>query len=214
MCFSAPVSLAAFITGMTFSYLLYLDNDVSYKIIGLFFAYVVIMQLIEFLLWTHQYCDLYNKSVSFVGMILNYTQPIVLGLLLLYFYKNMPKLNNKIIKVILAIYTISVVLYISQFMYEKHTCTVKKDNPYLLWNWLQMPYNDIINGLHILTMILLISIGLPNKMAAMIFILLGSITLLTSLKYYARPFVGAIWCVFTAFIPMIIYFYKQIVNKL
>jgi hypothetical protein len=210
MCFSAPVSLAAFITGMTFSYLLYLDNDVSYKIIGIFFGFVVIMQLIEFLLWTHQICDLYNKTVSVIGMILNYTQPIVLGILLLYFYKNMPKLNNKTIKIILIVYTISFVLYISQFIYEKHKCTVKKDNPYLLWNWLQMPYNDIINTLHILTMILLIAIGLPNKITALVVILLGTITLLTSIKYYSRPFVGAIWCVFTAFIPMIIYLYKQI----
>jgi hypothetical protein len=210
MCFSAPVSIAAFITGMTFSYLLYLDNDVSYKIIGLFFGFVVIMQLIEFLLWTHQYCDLYNKSVSVVGMILNYTQPIVLGLLLLYFYKNMPTLNNKIIKVLLIIYTTTTILYISQFIYEKHKCTLKKDNPYLLWNWMNMNYSNIINVLHILTMILLIIFGLPNKMTGLVVILLGSITLLTSIKYYPRPFIGAIWCVFTAFIPMIIYLYKQI----
>lgn len=208
MCFSAPVSLAAFITGMTFSYLLYLEKEVSYKIIGLFFGFVVVMQLIEFLLWTHQKCDLYNKSVSFIGMILNYSQPIILGILLLYFYKNMPEINNKIVKLILIIYTVASILYMVQFIYEKNKCTIKKDSPYLLWTWGQMNYQYIINVLHIITMILLIAFGLPDKIAALVVILLGSISLLISNIYYPRPFIGAIWCVFTAFIPMIIYLFS------
>jgi hypothetical protein len=208
--FFCPVSLATFITGMTFSYLLYLEKDVSYKIIGIFLGFVVIMQLIEFLLWTHQVCDIYNKTISFIGMILNYCQPIVLGILLLYFYKNMPKDNNKLIKIILIIYTISAVLYMLQFIYEKNKCSFKKDHPYLLWNWAQLKNNEIIDVLHVFTMILLIAIGLPNKMTALVVILLGSTALITSYINYPRPFVGAIWCLFTAFIPMIIYFYKQL----
>jgi hypothetical protein len=214
MCYSAPVSLAAFTVGAFFSYLLYLENEISYKIIGLFLGFVTIMQLIEFLLWTHQYCDLYNKSVSFLGMIFNYLQPLVLGFLLLYFYKNMPKLNKQIIIGILITYTILAILYMIQFLFIENKCSYKKDNPYLLWNWGQMKNSEWINRIYLIAVISMVYIGIPDKLFAMTFIIIGNLALLFSYLFYPRPFIGAIWCLFVAFIPVILYLYIKLIKKI
>jgi hypothetical protein len=133
MCYSAPVSLGTYLLGSVFSYLLYLEKDPLSKVIGGFMGYVVLMQLIEFLLWSHQVCDIVNKSISFAGLILNYTQPIILGILLLKFYNQTP-LNRKLIIGIMITYIILASFYIIQFM-NQDKCSLKKDNPYLLWNW-------------------------------------------------------------------------------
>ena len=94
MCFNKELSLVSFSTGTIFSILLYQLNNITYKILGLFLGYVSLMQLIEFLLWSHQICDNYNKMISILGMILNYGQPIILAILLLTFY-NQSKKNKK-----------------------------------------------------------------------------------------------------------------------
>jgi hypothetical protein len=214
MCFSASVSLATYLLGSVFSYLLYLENEISYKIIGIFMGYVVLMQLIEFLLWSHQVCDIYNKSISFAGMILNYFQPFILGILLLQFYKSIPELNTKVIKAILIIYSIAIILYVSQFIFLQNKCTLKKDSPYLLWKWGQMNNNYIITALYLFTLFTLFYIGIPNKMTSYAIMIFAFITLLISFMYYPRPFFGAIWCFFGAFIPMLLYFYKKITDKL
>ncbi len=218
MCFSAPVSLATYLLGSSFSYLLYLENEVSYKIIGIFMGYVVLMQLIEFLLWSHQKCDLYNKSVSFAGMIINYFQPIVLGLLLLYFYnqsKTNTQLNKNIIKSLILFYLVCVILYLVQFAFQKNKCTIKDNSPYLLWKWGQMNFTIIINVIYVIILFLLLYLGIPDKKAAISIIILAAITLSISFIYYPRPFLGAIWCFFSAFIPLGLYLIKKfIIDKI
>ena len=81
MCFSKEVSLVTFILGLFTSYLCYSVNTPEYKIIGLFFAFVILMQGIDYLLWEHQQCDDLNKNISTTGMLLNNLQPIILFIL-------------------------------------------------------------------------------------------------------------------------------------
>ena len=66
-------------------------ND--YKVIGLIFIFFSLMQGIEYLLWSHQECDEYNKMISTLGMVLNHLQPIVL-FILLYIYITKNNLSN------------------------------------------------------------------------------------------------------------------------
>ena len=68
MCFSKEVSLATFIIGVLGGFLCYSVNSPDYKIIGLFFGFVSLMQGIEYLLWCHQTCDTYNKILTNAGI--------------------------------------------------------------------------------------------------------------------------------------------------
>jgi hypothetical protein len=210
MCYSAPVSLGTYLLGSVFSYLLYLEKDPLSKVIGGFMGYVVLMQLIEFLLWSRQVCDIINKSISFAGLILNYTQPVILAILLLKFY-NQKHLNKKLIIGIMITYIILISLYIIQFM-NQDKCSLKKGNPYLLWNWSDLKFAIFANILYIVTLFSLFFIGIPNKMIASIIFIIGGSTLLLSYMYYPRNFVGSIWCFFAAFIPGLFYLYKKIMN--
>ncbi len=210
MCHSAPVSLVSFTIGAIFSYLLYCENDISYKILGIFLGYIILMQLIEFLLWSHQVCDNYNKSISFLGMYINYLQPFVLAMLLLYFYKQ-HNFNKKILIITGSIYLLIMLLYTSQYYFNSDKCTIKNNNPYLLWNWGQMNYSSLVSVIYVITLFILIYFGIPDKKAAFGIIFLSFITLLLSVIFYPRPFIGSIWCFFGAFIPLMFYIYKKLI---
>ena len=93
MCFSANISLLAFILGIIGSILVFTLGGPSNKIISLFFAFVSSMQLIEYFLWKHQVCDNYNKLLSKIGMWLNHMQPVVLGLLVIILSQEEEKVN-------------------------------------------------------------------------------------------------------------------------
>lgn len=206
MCFNKEVSLVSFFTGVFFSYLIYQFNDVSYKILGLFLGYVSLMQLIEFLLWSHQICDNYNKFISICAMILNNSQPIILAILLLTFYKQ-SKENKQYITGILIIYSIIILFYSSQFFKpENLKCTIKGGNPYLLWNWNDMPYWKSMSIIFAISLALLVYIGIPDKKLAYKVIIMGSFILISSAIIYPRNFVGTLWCFYSVFIPMILYF--------
>ena len=64
MCFSEKASLIALVAGLSSSLMCYSVGKPDYKIVGLFFAFVTLMQLVDYLLWRHQVCDAYNKMVS------------------------------------------------------------------------------------------------------------------------------------------------------
>jgi hypothetical protein len=206
MCFNKEVSLVSFFSGIFFSYLIYQFNDVSYKIIGLFLGYISLMQLIEFLLWSHQICDNYNKLLSICALILNHSQPIILAILLLTFYKQ-SKENKQYIKGILIIYSIIIFFYSSQFFKpENLKCTIKGNNPHLLWNWNSMPYWEIVCSIFILSLGLLVYIGIPDKKLAYKVIIIGALMFISSAIIYPRNFIGVLWCFYSVFIPMILYF--------
>jgi hypothetical protein len=110
MCFSAKVSLFTFLLGFVSSILCVTLGKIMDMVIGLLLGYVSLMQFIEYLLWNHQKCDNYNKTISIIGMILNHAQPIVLGIILLYVSNPFPK-NKYIILIIMFIYTLCAIPY-------------------------------------------------------------------------------------------------------
>ena len=95
MCFSKEVSLITFIVGFISSVLCFLSESPTYKILGLFFINVVMVQLTEYLLWDHPKCDDYNKRVSVIQMIIINLQPMVLFMAVLY-YNNIDKTHKRL----------------------------------------------------------------------------------------------------------------------
>ena len=108
MCFSKEISLGTFIIGTIGSALVYSFNTKIDKILAIFFFYVILMQLVEYILWNNLTCNIINKITTFSAIILNATQPIVLAMLLLYNY-NLPNKRNIIIYGVL--YSIMMLFY-------------------------------------------------------------------------------------------------------
>lgn len=212
MCFSSNASIISFLFGIIGSILVFSLGSVSNKIIGGFIGFVSLMQFIEYLLWNHQICDNYNKFLSILGMILNHMQPVVLGLLILLFNKTIPLYNYNIILLVLFIYLIIIIPYSLQFKSNYNLQCTLKSIKHLKWNWISMNYSYIIYITFLLAMILLFIYGLPSKKLGIIVGCTAFITFFTSFIIYPQEFVGALWCFYTAFIPIIYYLYCKLSN--
>lgn len=199
MCFSPEVSLITLITGLMGSYLLYNLNTIRFKILGGFLGYVSLMQLVEFLLWNHQTCDEYHKKLSIMGMLLNSSQPLILGLLILYFNP----INNPIIIATLVTYIAFVIgIYIPLYTSDLHCTQPRQGDPHLVWNWLILPNHRIWELLYIITSVILILFGVPKGIT---FALAMTGSMVASLIIYPRQVMGSMWCFFTAFAPIVMY---------
>lgn len=208
MCFSAEVSLLTFSIGVIFSILIFQFNEPSYKIFAVYLFYISFMQLIEFLLWTHQVCDDYNRNTSIAGMFLSHLQPIVLAILMVTFYKQSSNMKLYIL-VISILYLIFIIPYSIKFLKDESIqCTLKKDNPHLIWNWTNNHHAKLTYMFYFISVTTLLLFGIPDRKLAYIFTFLHSLTLLTSYLFYSRPYLGSIWCFYGSLAPPFIFLYK------
>ena len=207
MCFSSELSILSFIVGLTGSILCISLGKITDKIIGYFLAFVSLMQEIEFLLWNHQICDSYNKVISFIGMLLNHLQPIVLGLLIFIFNTKIETKKLYLIFGLLCFYIIIIIPYSIQFITNKNLyCTLKGINkPHLLWKWNNLNYALFAYCTFSIILYLTLLLGIPNILYGLCIAFIGFTIHLISLIIYPTKYSGAIWCFFTAFLPLIYY---------
>lgn len=213
MCFSERASIVSFFFAIIGSLLLISLDSVNNKIIGYYFIYVSFMQFIDFLLWRHQVCDDYNRMISLMGMLLNNSQPIVLGMIILLFN---PKHQNIIVGLML-LYLCVIIPYSIPFVTDKKLqCTLKGKENHLLWNWNLLKYNEIMYFIYLFVVCGLFIYGLTNYKIGFISAFIAIITYVSSLFLYAQKYVGTIWCYYSVFIPIISYLlqYCKIINKL
>ncbi len=211
MCYSANASIISFSFGIIGSLLCVSLGTVTDKVIGFFMYFVSFMQGIEYLLWTHQVCDNYNKFVSILGMTLNHLQPIVLGLLVILFNTELNKLKLHWIYFFMAIYLLVIIPYSIQFLQDpKLLCTIKnKETTHLQWNWNSIKYSDFVYTLFTLTFCALFLLGLPKLKYGIYASLTSIITISTSKYFYPQKHTGAIWCFYVVFLPAIYYLLRK-----
>jgi hypothetical protein len=202
MCYSAEVSLLTFTIGFGFSILLTMQNNKFHNLLGYFLGFVSFMQFIEFLLWNHQICDTYHKSLSVFGMILNHAQPIILALVTGYIYRT----NIIALAVIAIIYLAVIIPYSTQYTTALQCSTVNpgSGNPHLVWNWNNMSYSTLVYSVFLVAFVAIALFGMPQS-EGQCFAIVAVLTYAGSSLIYERNVVGSLWCFWVAFIPAIIY---------
>jgi len=206
MCYSAEVSLLTFTIGFGFSILLTMRTHKYHKLLGYFLGFVSLMQFIEFLLWRHQICDTYHKSLSVLGMILNHAQPVILALVTAYIYRK----NINAIVIIALIYLAIIIPYSAQYTNELQCSNVIpwsrnfNYNPHLVWNWNNMSYSTLVYSVFLAAFVGIALVGMPQS-EGRTFALIAVLTYTGSSLIYERNVVGSLWCFWVAFIPAIIY---------
>jgi len=199
MCFSKEVSLFTFLTGVIGGLLCYSTGIADYKIIGLFFAFISLMQGIEYFLWKHQICDDYNKFLSTLGMILNHLQPVVLYILLYIFNEKIRE--NNALKILLLIYILVIIPYSLQFKFE---CTLKQ-NEHLYWKWNGKKYNFETYTIFLFCLVVF-GFFFPNLKVGISFSIIAFVGYILSYFIYGNSgTVGSMWCFISAFAPIIYY---------
>jgi hypothetical protein len=201
MCYSAEVSATTFLIGIGgAAYIFFGMGTTADKLVGVFLAFVALMQGIEYLLWMTQDCGDAHKIVSYAGMWLSHLQPVVLGGLALLF--GPPRYRLWILGVVGA-YLAAAIPYSMQYdnIGDMRCSVPRAENPHLVWNWISMPYCREMYIIFLLAFTALFMMGLPAglnwRMAA---ISVGTFT--ASYLIYPREILGAMWCFFAAFVPI------------
>jgi hypothetical protein len=197
MCFSAEVSLSTYIIGMLGIIRLW---NLNLKPEAIFYACVIQMQLIEFLLWKNNQCNEMNKTITKIGIIINHLEPFILWLAIYSFSPYiLPNWLNKYMMIFFAI-----AIFYTYYVF-KNGCTVvtKESAPHLQWDWNSENYNNIFYFIFLLALILLSSYGLGKNGNTHAFIVFISFVI-SYLIYNKKHSTGAIWCFLAASVPWII----------
>jgi hypothetical protein len=223
MCWSKGASLISFIIGSAASIALIIRNKPLDRLWGIFFLFVITMQLFEFLIWSDQpkngstdcetgkYNGKLNNAVSQISSIQNFLQPFIIGILILFFISNDKILVKPIVlKISLAIYFIGIIVWIfNKKLYQKKLCTIpcKETGCYdhnLQWQWTFTEYSgSYLWFMYIFLMIFTCSVMSKVKGGLYLTIYLV-ITLLISLFVYPfKKSVGSWWCVLAVLGPVV-----------
>jgi hypothetical protein len=203
MCFSKEVSLGTFIIGVIGSALVYSFNTKIDKILAIFFFYIILMQLLEFILWNNLTCNVINKITTFTAIILNATQPVVLAMLVLYNYK-LPNQTSLIIYTIL--YSLMMLIYNLQ---TKTLCTLKNKFNHLEWKWNSLFMYIFAYIMYILYLSYII-LSIPYKWNKMLILIILLSYLLSIYIYWGTNNIDSLWCFFAAFFPIIWFIFRKI----
>ena len=211
MCWSKKSSLTTFIIGSLACAYLYHRNIHSDRLYALFFGFVIFMQFLEFLIWSDQpndsldkncktapYKGCLNNVASQVASIQNLLQPLVAGLLLLYFMKKKDNVfSSCTLKLILVVYAAAVLFWIvSKKVYSKKLCTTPLGKNHLQWPWIknEVAGNSIWIAYFVALALVLIAMNkIPSGKALSIYLLL---TMFISMSVYPfKKAMGSWWCV-------------------
>lgn len=204
MCYSYDSSVSALIVGWIGCLMLMLSNKRINFRVGLFFFYVIGMQLIEALMWSDQKCKGLNQIASKIGFVQNIGQPIIAYLALLPF---IPKQSLMIITTGLLIYLASLIAFIwknkTQMSLDSFWCT-KSNGSGLEWNWSRK--QDlwiwvIFVGILFLTMI-------SSKLSVYTTLATMGTLVASYARYGSSKAVGSWWCFYAVILP-----YVQLISQ-
>lgn len=201
MCFNSKISIITYIIGILGCVLLWREN---YKSEAIFYAWVIQMQFIEYLIWNNLECNNINNYITKLGIVINHLEPVVLWIAIILFSKI--KLN-KYIHLFVLIYIIYAIVYTKSVFNTTCTTITEKSKPHLHWLW-NNNYNAQYFYAYFLFVFIILSIyGLEKGYINASLVL---ISFILSYKIYGdKHTVGAMWCFAAAFGPIILaYLYK------
>ena len=211
MCFSAKASIISLCIGVIGAFMCTTLGTIADKIMGFFMIFVSLMQGIEYLLWTHQKRDAYNRVITILGMLFNHFQPIVLGLLIL--TMNPLTIYKNWIYYILFIFSCVIIPHSFRFLMDAKQQYTMKNTTHLSWEWNHVKYSRFVYPFFLFSLCILFLLGIPDIKYGFFFALVAFITFFSSLLFYKSKFIGALWCYYVVFLPLVYYLIRIIYEK-
>lgn len=209
MCYNKDISIYTYIIGLISSYLLLINDKISLKILGCFFMITIQMQLVEYFLWSNNKCNSKNITISNIGAFLNFIQPIILYLAILYFNKNINKDNKQNINIVLFVYIIALIIFIIRIL--PIGCSIMNDYsaPYLQWSWMYEKNPSYVFTLFPIAIMLLLYFGLDKPYNIYLSLLCIVSFILSFIIYKKQRAFGNIWCWIAVFVPLSVVIYDK-----
>jgi hypothetical protein len=216
MCYTATTSLYSFCIGFISSLVLLFiglrnrstqSNQSNWPIIiGGFFLFVSLMQLYDYLFWTHSPTSAINQMATKAAILTNHLQPILL-FCLIWIVSSTVKGERKIgtwSKWIIGLYTIAIIPYtILCLKRVKYTTVTAESNPSLYWGWNHQSYASVIYVLFLASLILTFYENIKVEWVKWTAVLATIGTFLfTYIKYNKQLASGRFWCYAAAFVPL------------
>jgi hypothetical protein len=207
MCYTPKTSLYSFLINFITSLLLLnksnIDKNNELKIIAYFFMFVGLMQFYDYIFWTTKDIEK-NKLFTKIAMITNHLQPIILGLLIYHYTKNIENFS----KTILIIYFILILLYSINIWNTLTTTKVTPESsPSLNWEWNHGKNSEFVYILFLLALVLLFYKNFSNKYKYLLAVITIFSFFFSVYKYQFQLSSGRFWCYFAAFTPVIFLLY-------
>ena len=203
MCYSLEASRNSLLINIITCSLLFFMT--LHKIPALFFLYIGLMQLFDYIFWLNQdISDAKKARTNFIttkiAMVINLMQPVVLGALL---HTN-GTLGSDSAKLVIVYLVVAIVYMIQVYPKLKYTRASQTSlGPSLDWQWNDQKYNYIVGQLYFITTIVLFGYNFEHPLNK-ILLLTGLFSFLTSLTLYRRGHIGRMWCKIGAFIPLVL----------
>jgi len=202
MCYNKDVSLYTYLIGLVASFLLIQKKDKDLKILGCFFIVIIHMQIIEYFLWTNNKCNMKNITLSHLGAVTLFIQPIILYLAIIY-YNNELYIKNKVkINSILIIYIILLSIYSIHLFPLGCTSVTKLSSPYLQWSWFYKKNPELLTLCFPLALTILVYYGLTPPYNLYVSLLCILSFIVSYIIYNKKRVFGTLWCWFAVFIPI------------
>ena len=191
----------------------------NFRMIGLFFIFVSIMQFYDAIFWKTQSLSTpqnikWNKLATKFAIITNHLQPLILAFIIYVNSKSLGKWS----KLILALYTISIMPYTIQCFTSKdtQTTTVRKESSgSLYWAWNHQPGGGLVYLLYLLSLVILFMENIQTSWIKWTAVSITIFSFLFTMLKHERLFRtgGRFWCYFGSFLVwsfIFIYFIKRL----
>lgn len=198
MCISARASIIAFIIGIISSVILINYGNKKYenenKVVGYFFIFVVLMQLVDFMIWIDlKCCKGLNTLATFLGSIFNNIQPFVLFLLANHFLEK----KNDIVTGINYLYFIYFIWKTLTLYQKEKLCVTTNSEGHLDWIW-KYDFNYMF---YFIVLLMNVFFFFEAKYIIVV-IILSMLTLIGNIFKFKKS-VGELWCVQIVIVPLI-----------
>jgi hypothetical protein len=212
MCYSKKVSKNSFIINVITCCILYNSKIRDNKILAIFFGFVGLMQLFDWIFWETQpfikglpktgSVDIalqINFILTKIAMIVNHLQPIVFALAIYYFNGNIGEYS----KVLLLVYSIVALMYsisvYNEIDYTKEKLEPNSGKSTLYWQWNSKNNNSLVYLLFVCILGLLAYENLSYPVNVII-VVLNFFTFFVA--YNKNTNVGRYWCAWSSIIPL------------
>ena len=201
MCFNKEISITTYGIGTIGSMYLWKYN----KTLSIFYAWVVLMQLIEFFLWNNQTCSdnitkMNNINITKIGTLINHLEPFILWISIIAFGTALSTYTH----VWMIIFCAITVLYSIGLDIDECTVVTNESSPHLHWKWNAGPNYMCYYVLFLFSLILLSLDGLDKNISVFNASIVMISFVLSLIIYSDKHSTGAIWCFAAAFAPWIL----------
>jgi len=211
MCYDIEASKYSTVIGLASSFLLYnWSNDIVFKGLALFFAFVSLMQVYDWIFWLNLEKNGTNYTFTKIAMISNHLQPIVLAMIIYFF---MGKQFDDVTLTIFTLYcVVSIVYSIYAFNKIDYTLVTERSKPSLDWQWNNLSGASVVYGLFLLCLSLLsfTSFDFPLNYIT-VFINIG--TFYFSMYTYKNSIIGRMWCHYASYVPVFLLILNKLLRK-